>query len=84
MAADKKPLTKEEPAKVIEAAIRKAANKPTGELTKADLEKVVNLYLQNKQLTEVPKGLEKLTQLMYLSLNENKLTSVKGLEKLTQ
>ncbi len=27
----------------IEAAIRKAANKPTGELTKADLEKVTQL-----------------------------------------
>ena len=38
LAADKKPLTKEESAKVIEAAIRKAAKKPTGELTKADFE----------------------------------------------
>ena len=38
--ADKKPLTKEESAKVIEAAIRKDIKKPTGELTKADLEKV--------------------------------------------
>ena len=34
LAADKKPLTKEESAKVIEAAIRKAANRPTGELSK--------------------------------------------------
>ena len=33
LAADKKPLTKEESAKVIEAAIREAAKKPTGELT---------------------------------------------------
>ena len=30
--ADKKPLTKEESAKVIEAAIRKDIKKPTGEL----------------------------------------------------
>jgi len=36
LAADKKPLTKDESVKVIEAAIRKAAKKPTGELTKAD------------------------------------------------
>ena len=41
--ADKKPLTKEESAKVIEAAIRKSLNKPTGELTKVDLEKVREL-----------------------------------------
>ena len=62
LAADKKPLTKEGSAKVIEAAIRKAAKKPTGELTKADLEKVTNLDLSGRQLTEVPKSLEKLTQ----------------------
>ena len=47
----------------IEVAIRKAAKKPTGELTKADLEKVTELHLQDNQLTEVPKGLEKLTKL---------------------
>jgi Leucine-rich repeat (LRR) protein len=83
MGADKKPLTKEESAKVIEAAIRKAAKKPTGELTKADLEKVRELYLVDDQLTDV-KGLEKLTKLTALSLNHNQLTDVKGLEKLPQ
>ena len=66
----KKPLTKEESAKVIEAAIRKAARKPTGELTKADLEKVTWLDLNYKQLTSV-KGLENLTQLTVLYLNDN-------------
>ena len=83
MGADKKPLTKEESAKVIEAAIRKAAKKPTGELTKADLEKVRELYLVDDQLTDV-KRLEKLTKLTALSLNGNQLTDVKGLEKLPQ
>jgi hypothetical protein len=56
----KKPLTEEESAKIIEAAIREAAGKPTGELTKADLEKVTQLFLGGNQLTDV-KGLEKLT-----------------------
>ena len=84
LAADKKPLTKEDSATLIEAAIRKAAKKPTGELTKADLEKVKYLNLQNKQLTEVPKGLEKLTKLERLHLEINQLTDVTGLEKLTQ
>ena len=83
LAADKKPLTKEESAKVIEAAIRNAARKPTGELTKSDLEKVTKLNLYDNQLTDV-KGLEKLTKLTYLSLGRNQLTNVKGLEKLTQ
>ena len=77
------PLTKEESAKVIEAAIRKAAKKPTGELTKADLESVTELDLQGKGLTSV-KGLEKLTQLTKLHLSNNHLTNVKGLENLTQ
>ena len=70
LAADKKPLTKEESAKVIEAAIRKEIKKPTGELTKADLEKVTKLDLYNNQLTNV-KGLEKLTQLTVLNLLDN-------------
>ena len=68
-AADK-PLTKEESAKLIEAAIRKAAKKPTGELTKVDYGKVTELYLPNNKLTDV-KGLEKLTQLEILYLEDN-------------
>ena len=66
----KKPLTKEESAKVIEAEIREELKKPTGELTKADLEKVKALFLGNNQLTDV-KGLEKLTKLEYLYLSLN-------------
>ena len=91
LGADKKPLTKEESAKVIEAAIRKELRKPAGELTKADLEKVTELNFAFVRaeagaiaLTELPKGLEKLTQLTMLILPNNKLTDVKGLEKLTQ
>ena len=68
----------------IEKAIRERLKKPTGELTKADYEKVKELYLDGNQLTELPKGLEKLTQLKLLALNNNQLTSVKGLAKLTQ
>ena len=76
-------LTKEDSAKVIEAAVRKQLKKPTGELTKADYEKVTHLDLADNQLTNV-KGLEKLTHLERLWLDGNKLTDVKGLEKLTQ
>jgi Leucine-rich repeat (LRR) protein len=77
------PLNAGESAKVIEAAIRKAAKKPTGELTKADYEKVARLNLNDNKLANV-KGLEKLTKLERLLLIGNQLTSVKGLEKLTQ
>jgi hypothetical protein len=68
---------------ILEKAIRRAAKKPTGKLTKADLEKVTELWLEDNQLTDV-KGLEKLTQLTYLNLHFNKLTDVKDLEKLDQ
>ena len=68
----------------IEMQIRyNGINKPTGELTKADLEKVTELNLIGTELTSV-KGLEKLTQLETLYLQNNELTDVKGLEKLTQ
>ena len=69
---------------IVEKAIRKSLKKPTGELTKADLEKVTRLDLWLNQLTEWPKELENLTQLTVLALNDNKLTDVKGLENLTQ
>jgi hypothetical protein len=71
-----------EEAYVLEVAIRKEIEKPTGELTDVDLEKVTYLNLGGNHLTEV-KGLEKLTQLKELYLQANQLTDVKGLEKLT-
>ena len=69
---------------ILERKIRERILKPKGELTKADLEKVWNLDLGRNELTSVPKGLEKLTQLTLLVLSGNQLTNVKGLEKLTQ
>ena len=68
---------------IVEKAIREKLNMPTGELTKADYEKVTELVLNHSNLTNA-KGLEKLTQLKELNLHLNKLTDVAGLEKLTQ
>ena len=48
------------------------------------LTKLKQLYLHDNQLTEVPKGLEKLKQLTFLRLEGNKLSDVKTLAKLTQ
>ncbi|MDG1833468.1 MAG: leucine-rich repeat domain-containing protein [Verrucomicrobiota bacterium] len=45
---------------------------------------MTRLSLQRRKLTEVPKELEKLTQLTLLDLRRNQLTDLKGLEKLTQ
>ena len=69
---------------IVEKAIRAAIEKPEGELTKADYEKLKTLWFYNKQLTSV-KGLEKLTQLTRVNLWKNQLAEVpKGLDKLTQ
>ena len=68
---------------IIEAAIRKATNKPEGELTKQDFEKVKSLSFRGKQLTDVS-ALEGLTLLTKLDLRSNKLTDLKGLEGLKQ
>jgi len=54
------------------------------EIADSIVEKVTKLSLHENQLTEVPEGLEKLTQLKGLNLTLNQLTDVKELEKLTQ
>ena len=70
---------------VIEKWIRNHLKKSEGEITKADLEKITHLNLIYARLTEVPKELEKLTLLRWMSLQHNNLTEMpKGLDKLTQ
>ena len=54
----------------IEKVIREELKKPTDKLTKADYEKVTELNLDYNKLTDV-KGLEKLTQLTRLNLDNN-------------
>ena len=83
-AGNKNMAEKAKAAILIEEAIRKAAKKPKGDLTKADYEKLKELSLGDHYLTELPKGLEKLTQLEELILYGNQLTDVKDLENLTQ
>ena len=67
----------------IEAAIRRTIEKPTGELTKEDLVKVVELNLSDNQIDDVS-TLKKLKQLKELSLSGNKLSDVSALKDLKQ
>ena len=70
---------------ILEKAIREYFKKPRYmELTERDLEYMTSLSFDDKKLTEVPKGLEKLTKLERLDLQYNQLTDMKGLENLTQ
>ena len=75
-----------EPTKdIVDEGISFELKKPAGELTKADYEKVTVLFLSSSKLTDLPEGLEKLTQLKTLNLSGNQLTKApKGLENLTQ
>ena len=67
----------------IEAAIRREVVKHTGELTKADLDKLEVLYLEDNQLTSL-ENLGKLTNLERLMVYRNNLVDANGLEKLTK
>jgi len=66
---------------IVEAAIRMELKKPEGELDIWDLRRVKFGQFSGKNLTELPKGLEKLRGLMRLNLAGNQLTSVKSLKK---
>ncbi len=67
----------------IDAAIRKAAGKPTGELTKADLEKVTRFNLAFNQITDL-KPLAGLAELDQVYLQDNQITDLKPLSGLTR
>ena len=93
-AQPKKNSTKNEPPKVvlssteakavIESAIRLEINKPEGELTKADFERVTVLFLINTQLTNA-NALVGLTQLDTLLLQKNTdLTDISALARFTK
>ena len=83
LAADKKPLTKEESGQVIEAVIRKELKKPIGELTKADLEKVKRLDLNNKGITDIS-ALAELKELEVLNIHSNRISDLNPLVELSK
>ncbi len=79
--ADKKPLISDP---IVEKAIRKELKKPTGELTKADLEKVTLLGLDGNQITDAGlKEVAKLQQLKVLNLGDTDITDA-GLKDLAK
>ena len=81
IAADKNPLTKEESAKIIEAAIRKAVNKPTGELAELDFNKVHVLSLFNSGITDIT-PLSRLVNLKKLNVGQSPLKNLSPLAEL--
>jgi len=73
--ADEKPIA--DP--IVEKAVRKSLEKPEGELTKADLEKVTRLSLSRTKITDAGLvELAKLRQLKTLYLNSTKVTEAGG------
>ena len=66
----------------IETAIRRSLKKPTGDLTKADLEKVKGLYLGGNRISDLS-PLAGLTNLTKLDLYWNQVTDLSPLASLT-
>ena len=61
---------------IVEKWVRRELNKPTGELTNADLAKVTSLILGNTKVTDDGlKNLTNLQNLTYLSLEATRITS---------
>ena len=79
-------LSSAEAKAVVESAIRLEINKPEGDLTKADFERVTVLFLINTQLTNA-NALAGLTQLDTLLLQKNTdltdISALAGFAKLT-
>ena len=72
---------------IVEREIRKKLEKPTGELTKADLEQLTDLSLRNTQITDVGlKEVAKLKRLTTLDLSYTEITDagLKEVAKITQ
>ena len=72
---------------ILEKAVRKELKKPTGELTKADLEKVTALSFRGTKITDSGlKEVAKLQKLETLDLNTTQITDagLKELAKLQQ
>ena len=72
-----------EAAAAIEAAIREAANKPTGTLTTVDLEKVKNLHLRAVEISDLT-VFSGLVELEKLNLDKNNITDLSPLSNLTK
>ena len=69
---------------IVEKAIRRSLKKPEGELTEADLEKVIRLDLDRTQITDVGlKDVAKLQQLRYIDLTETQITDA-GLKEVAK
>ena len=78
LAADKKPLIADP---IVEKAIRKQLEKPEGELTKADLEKVTSLALGHTQITDAGlKDVAKMQKLEKLDLTATQITDAGAAE----
>lgn len=65
----------------LENAVRKAANKPTGNLTKKDVENIRYLYCGGDNIKSLA-GIENLTNLWVLTLDQNQISDITPLKNL--
>jgi len=68
---------------IIEAETRRLCKKATGDIYKLDLEKIIALTLENKNINDIS-DLKWFTCLEFLSLNNNMISEIKPLSNLTK
>ncbi len=66
----------------LEAVVRGAINKPTGDILKTDVSSITSIIAENKNINNLT-GIECLTNLTMLSLSKNKISDVTPLAGLT-
>ncbi|WP_147565400.1 leucine-rich repeat domain-containing protein [Clostridium tyrobutyricum] len=66
----------------LEQAVRSQINKPNGILYKSDVDKIIELSVTNKGMTDIS-GIENLTALQTLNLSNNNLSDISPLKNLT-
>ena len=66
----------------LEAVIREAVGKPTGDIYPSDLEGLTSLDARERNITDLA-GLERCTSLTYLSLEGNQISDISPLANLT-
>ncbi|MCL0049670.1 leucine-rich repeat domain-containing protein, partial [Peptococcaceae bacterium] len=66
----------------LEAAVRSALGKPTGDITKEDMAKLTNLVARERRITDLS-GLEYAVNLTWLNLWGNQITDITPLAGLT-
>lgn len=67
----------------LERAIRSEINKPSGDIYKSDVERILSLHPYDEGIQDIS-GIENLTNLQFLDLSQSKISDISELKSLTK